>query len=85
MKWKVEVAQRLKAAREGAGYTQPGFAELLGVEEKTYAKYERQKSPSPITQHLIGPICRILDLDPLVLLEGYGRDAKRGPKLSRIK
>lgn len=72
---------RLKAARKAAGYTQESFAELLGLDEKTYAKYE---SRSLLPHPLIGRVCRLLDIDAFVFLDGFGRDAAR-PQPSRIK
>ena len=85
LRWKIDVARRLQAARRGAGHSQAQIAELLGIQEKTYAKYEGTEKPNPIPQHMIGTLCRLLDLDPLVLLDGYGRDATRGKRPVRIK
>lgn len=75
------MCQRLKDARDAAGYTQGTFAEKLGLNEKTYAKYE---SRSLLPHPLIGTVCRLLDLDAFVFLDGYGRDAQRA-KPRRIK
>lgn len=75
------MCQRLKNARDAAGYTQGSFAEKLGIQEKTYAKYE---SRSLLPHNMIGVVCRLLDLDPFYFLEGVGRDAVR-PKPRRIK
>lgn len=80
--WVKACAQRLQSAREAAGYTQETMAEELKLQVKTYAKYETR---TPLPQHLIGTVCRMLDLDPLVFLDGYGREARPGPKLRRIK
>ncbi len=80
--WAKEVCKRLKNARFAAGYTQETMSEALGMQVKTYAKYA---SRSALPPHLITTVCRLLDLDPFVFLDGYGRDAKPGPKLRRIK
>lgn len=75
------ICLRLKSARKAAGYTQASFAELLGLEEKTYAKYE---SRSPLPTNYLVPACRILDIDVYWLLCGVGRDVVR-PKPRRIR
>lgn len=80
--WAKEVCKRLKNARFAAGYTQETISEALGMQVKTYAKYE---SRSALPPHLITTVCRLLDLDPFVFLDGYGRDARPGPKLRRVK
>lgn len=42
------LAQRLRAARIGAGYDKmPPFARLVGVEWETYKKWEQGKTPIP--------------------------------------
>lgn len=81
VEYRKAVCQRLKAARKSAGYTQGSFAEKLGLEEKTYAKYE---SRSPLPPNYIVPACKLLDLDVYYFLDGVGRDAVR-PKPRRVK
>lgn len=83
--WVTAQCARLKYARAQAGYTQESMAEELGIAVKTYAKYE---SRTPLPQDKICTVCRLLDLDPFVFLDGIGRDAQRPkPKapLKRVK
>jgi transcriptional regulator with XRE-family HTH domain len=74
------MCRRLKDARQAAGFTQASFAEKLGLDEKTYAKYE---SRSLLPHEFIGIVCRLLDLDMYFLLDGHGRDAVR-PKPRKV-
>ena len=60
-------AQRLKAAREKAGYdSAQGFAGVLGLEPHTYRKYERAQS-EPTLETLVR-ICELLEVDANHLL-----------------
>ena len=59
--------QRLKAAREAAGYTQITFAKELGLERDTYAKYE---SRSLLPHHLIPRVCQLTGHDAWYMLTG---------------
>lgn len=81
VEYRKAMCQRLKAARAASGHTQETFAELLGLNVKTYAKYE---SRSILPHNYIGIACRALDLNPFFLLDGIGRDAAR-PKPRRVK
>jgi hypothetical protein len=56
------LAQRLRAARIGAGYDKmPGFAREVGVEWETYKKWEQGKTPIP--HHHILRVCELTGKD----------------------
>lgn len=76
-----DMSERLQKARAAAGFTQASFAAALGLEEKTYAKYEGGRL---LPVHLVTRVCRLLHLDPWFLLDGHGRDAAR-PKPHLVK
>jgi transcriptional regulator with XRE-family HTH domain len=65
-------AQRLKTARENAGYhSAQGFAGVLGLEPHTYRKYERAQS-EPTLETLVR-ICELLNVDATYLLPATSR------------
>ena len=65
-------AQRLKSARENAGYdSAQGFAGVLGMEPHTYRKYERAQS-EPTLETLVR-ICELLNVDANYLLPATSR------------
>lgn len=69
-------AQRLKAAREDAGYeSAQGFAGVLGLEPHTYRKYERAQS-EPTLETLVR-ICELLNVDANYLLPATSRKQQR--------
>ena len=71
-------AQRLKAAREEAGYdSAQGFAGVLGLEPHTYRKYERAQS-EPTLETLVR-ICELLNVDANYLLPAACRKQHRKP------
>lgn len=77
------IQERLKAARVAAGFTQEQFADELGIDVKTYAKYEsRSKSVLPI--EFWPHVCTVLDLDPWFFMTGAGEEAVRG-RIRRVK
>ena len=60
-------AQRLRAARKRRGLTQQQMADHLNIHRTAYTKYETTDvEPSLFT---FGKIVRILDVDPMDLLE----------------
>ena len=73
-------SQRLKTARETAGYdSAEGFAGVLGLEPHTYRKYERGQSEPKFETFV--RICELLDVDANHLLPlASGKSRKRsGP------
>jgi transcriptional regulator with XRE-family HTH domain len=71
-------AQRLKAAREKAGYeSAQGFAGVLGMEPHTYRKYERSQS-EPTLETLVR-ICELLQVDANYLLPATSRKHQQNP------
>lgn len=45
--------QRIKRAREAAGFTQEGLAREIGVTSMTISNYERGKVPDPRSNHIV--------------------------------
>jgi transcriptional regulator with XRE-family HTH domain len=71
-------AQRLKSAREEAGFeSAQGFAGVLGLEPHTYRKYERAQS-EPTLETLVR-ICELLNVDANYLLPATSRKQSRKP------
>jgi len=68
-------AERLKAAREKAGYeSAQQFAGAIGLEPHTYRKYERgQSEPNFET---LARICEVLDVTPNHLLPSLAKKRK---------
>lgn len=65
-------SQRLKKARESAGYVSAqSFAGVLGLEPHAYRKYERGQS-EPTLETLVR-ICELLDIDANYLLPAAQR------------
>lgn len=54
--YKAGFQQRLRAARERAGFTQEKMAELLGIAQGKYAKYERR---SLLPHRYVGRFCEL--------------------------
>ena len=74
-------AQRLKAAREGAGFeTAKDFAQALGVEENRYRHWERGSAQPDLA--MLTRITRLLKIEPNELLPlAYRRkDGKGNPQ-----
>ena len=73
--------QRLKAAREAAGFdSAQRFAGVLNLEPHTYRKYERGASEPPF--ETLTRICELLDITPnhlLPLAAQGGRKRKPTP------
>lgn len=72
------LAERMVAARNGAGYRQLDVARYLGLELDAYRKQEKQGS---LPTHLIEPFAQLAGVDVLYLLTGKHRQA---PELRRI-
>jgi transcriptional regulator with XRE-family HTH domain len=71
-------AQRLKEAREKAGYASAQrFAGVLGAEPHAYRKYERGQS-EPTLETLVR-ICELLDIDMNFLFPQANRAHPRKP------
>lgn len=71
-------AQRLKDARERAGYTSAAqFAAVLGLEPHTYRKYERGASEA--NYDTIERICKLLHVTPNYLFPDAARAAGEAP------
>lgn len=67
-------SQRLKKAREAAGYVSAqSFAGVLGLEPHAYRKYERGQS-KPTLETLVR-ICELLEIDANYLLPAAQRKA----------
>ena len=66
-KVKKAFAERLRSAREAAGYkTMADFADAMGVEPPTYRYWERGQSLPDLPQ--LTRICQLLDVEPNDLL-----------------
>lgn len=66
--WDQKFGDRLKIAREGAGFSQEAMAELLMMKPDTYQKYEQGKRSFP--KHRLAEIIRITRHGPWFLLTG---------------
>ena len=60
-------AERLRAARLRKGLTQQQMADRLNIHRTAYTKYETTDVEPPLTT--FREIVRILDVDPMELLE----------------
>lgn len=68
-------ADAIRAAREEAGYSRADLAGATGLSAKQLRYIEHGRD---IRAHEIGAICRILPLDPLVLLGMGGACSEAG-------
>lgn len=91
MEQTAEIARRIAGLRDACGYTQAEFAEKIGVDEATYAGYEKNGDDIPISVlYRISNLCgvdftEILTGTPArldtyhVVRAGEGRDVDRYP------
>ena len=72
--YREDFASRVKWARENAGYMQTEIAELLGISQPTYSKYETRGDTAVtlMPHHLIKPFCMITRVSQEWLLSGEG-------------
>lgn len=72
-----EFGERLRAAREKAGYPDAkSFAEALGVEPPAYRYWERGGAQPDLV--MVARICRLLNVDANYLLPSATRNPKMG-------
>lgn len=74
---KKEIGRKIKMLREGLGYSQKEFAEMLNCVERTYGGYERGERTQPIS--LLKRIATIGSTDLDWFLEGNGNDKIKFP------
>lgn len=68
---------RVRALREGRGWTQEEMAEAIGVPLHSYKKYETR---SPLPPHLIGRFAALVGRDIAYVLTGKSEGGRRGPR-----
>ena len=77
-----EFAERVKLARENAGFTQETMARLLHISQPTYSKYEggRGNDPASMLPHrMMLDFCDICRVSVEWLLSGEQRGASAAP------
>lgn len=66
LEFRARVAERIKTAREMAGFTQAELAEQLGFSQERIAHWETTRGLPPL--HHVWRVCRALGITPNALL-----------------